>query len=321
MPIKAIRNTVFCSLLMLNGLLQAHNLIPNQLAIQEGDAGIRIHGKFFTTSNAAALSVNVGDVHKSAQQFGNLQIIDFEVPKDKLPITLTVLNGAPTSIEYLDGATSRTWLEQGATFIVNKDIKTGSTNTILNYLSLGIEHILIGFDHLLFVLGLLFIVKRKSIILTISAFTLAHSITLGLAISGVLSPAQIGLSSMWVEAMIAASILILAIEMRKPTDHSTFKSASIAFAFGLLHGFGFAGVLEELGLPSGDFWKALISFNVGVEIGQLMFISILILLFKALNRNKKGLLKHQLVFPVSILVGGLAAFWFIERSLMLTNII
>ena len=137
----------------------------------------------------------------------------------------------------------------------------------------GIEHILLGFDHLLFVLALILIVRSLRVLLiTITAFTIAHSITLALATLGV-----VHVPGPPVEAMIALSILLLACEIlrvRRGEESSTARWPwLVAFAFGLLHGFGFAGALTELGLPQGDIPLALFAFNVGVELGQLAFIA------------------------------------------------
>ncbi len=141
-----------------------------------------------------------------------------------------------------------------------------------SYLRLGAEHILLGFDHLLFVLGLMLLVRRRgALIKTVSAFTVAHSVTLALAIAGVVHvpPAP-------VEALIAASIVLLAAELtRSPDAPPTLARRSpwlVAFAFGLLHGLGFAGALAEIGLPSDRIALALLSFNLGVEAGQLVFV-------------------------------------------------
>jgi hydrogenase/urease accessory protein HupE len=210
------------------------------------------------------------------------------------------------------------WLETQKTFDISLQNNVSIMGVMKNYTLLGIEHILIGFDHLLFILGLLFVVRRKSILWTITAFTIAHSITLGLAVSDWLIPVNIGISAIWVETMIAVSILILALEMRKETKHSTQKAVGIAFTFGLLHGLGFAGVLQELGLPDTAFWHALVSFNIGVELGQLLFIAILVLLFQFI---KKAVSFEKLTAVLSILVGGLAALWCIERTLLLANLI
>ena len=137
----------------------------------------------------------------------------------------------------------------------------------------GIEHILFGFDHLLFVLALILIVRSGRVLLwTITAFTIAHSITLSLATLGV-----VHVPGPPVEATIALSILLLACEIVRLQRGQASLTAQwpwiVAFSFGLLHGFGFAGALTEIGLPQGDIPLALFVFNVGVEVGQLIFIA------------------------------------------------
>lgn len=159
----------------------------------------------------------------------------------------------------------------GAEFVVPE--KFSSTQVFFSYLHLGFEHILEGLDHLLFVFALLLLVQTpRRLIGAITSFTLAHSITLALASLGLLSvPAPP------VEAIIALSITFLALEIlkqdaQKPTLTQTYPWV-VAFSFGLLHGLGFAGALSEIGLPAGDIPIALLAFNVGVELGQLTFVS------------------------------------------------
>ena len=142
------------------------------------------------------------------------------------------------------------------------------------YLVLGVEHILGGIDHLLFVLALLLLVKNKWLLLkTITAFTIAHSITLASAVLGFVQ-----VPSAPVEAVIALSILFLASELahgRHGKERLTERYPwVVAFTFGLLHGFGFAGALSAVGLPQNEIPLALFQFNVGVEIGQLMFVAV-----------------------------------------------
>src|SRR5438046_7220426 len=137
---------------------------------------------------------------------------------------------------------------------------------------LGIEHILLGFDHLLFVFALILIVRnRRVLVMTVTAFTIAHSITLALATLGV-----VHILGRPVEGMIALSILLRAIEIVRIEREVPSMTARwpwvIAFTFGLLHGFGFASALSEIGMPHGDIPLALFSFNIGVELGQLGFI-------------------------------------------------
>jgi len=184
------------------------------------------------------------------------------------------------------------------------------------YLHLGVEHILSGFDHLLFVLGLLLIVQgpwRRAA--TITACTLAHSLTLAAATLGFLSvPAPP------VEATIALSILFLGPEiMRRRRGEASFTLRNpwvVAFAFGLLHGLGFAGALAEVGLPRADIPLALFLFNVGVEIGQLAFVAVLLGLAWAARTS--GIRWPQVVELLpAYAVGSLGAYWTIQRTLVL----
>jgi len=182
------------------------------------------------------------------------------------------------------------------------------------YMVLGFEHILLGIDHLLFVLALLLVVRSwKVLIGTITAFTLAHSITLGLASLGFVS-----VPGAPVEAIIALSIVFVAAEL----VHSKQGRAGlterapwvVAFSFGLLHGFGFAGALSEIGLPQSGIPMALLSFNLGVELGQLAFVLALVVVYQAVKRIPLKLPQwSQLVAPYAI--GSVAAFWVVERIL------
>lgn len=186
------------------------------------------------------------------------------------------------------------------------------------YLVLGIEHILMGIDHLLFVMGLMIIVRStRSLIKTITAFTVAHSITLGLATLGYASiPADP------LNAAIALSILFLGVEVarlwRGRTSFTLRHPWVVAFAFGLLHGFGFASGLTMVGLPSSDIPPALLSFNVGVEIGQLAFVLIILLLHRALAILQFNLPRWAHYVP-GYVVGSLGAYWTIERTMALVQ--
>jgi hydrogenase/urease accessory protein HupE len=182
------------------------------------------------------------------------------------------------------------------------------------YLMHGVEHILFGFDHLLFVLALILIVRSGRVLLwTITAFTLAHSITLSLATLGVVEvPAPP------VEAAIALSIVLLACEIIRLRRGQTSLTARwpwlVAFAFGLLHGLGFAGALTEIGLPQGDIPLALFAFNVGVEIGQLIFVAAVLGLLACIRRIDFPLAVERHALSIATYaIGTMAAFWFIER--------
>ena len=182
-----------------------------------------------------------------------------------------------------------------------------------DYLDLGLEHILTGFDHLLFVLGLLLLVRiPRRLFWTISAFTLGHSVTLSLAVLG-----WIHVPPQPIEILIAVSIFVVAVELVR--QHDTGREIPwirrtwlMALLFGFLHGLGFAGALAEVGLPDGEIPWALFSFNLGIELGQLIFVATVLsfglLLRRVLNRVP-ALLK---MFP-AYLIGSLSAFWIIER--------
>ena len=180
---------------------------------------------------------------------------------------------------------------------------------------LGIEHILLGWDHLLFVFGLLLLIKRKPILIsTITAFTIAHSITLAMSSLGHLS-----LPSAPVETVIALSVIFLGreyvMELKGHTSLTAQKPWLIAFVFGLLHGFGFAGALSNIGLPSHAVFSSLLSFNLGVEIGQLIFVFALIVLYQLFKKILIQRLSATVKIIPGYIIGGIASFWFIERLL------
>ena len=185
-----------------------------------------------------------------------------------------------------------------------------------SYLNLGIEHILLGVDHLLFVLGLLLIVrKRWMLVKTVSAFTLAHSITLAVATLGVAHVPAAPLN-----ASIALSILFLGPEIvrcwRGETSFTIRHPWVVAFSFGLLHGFGFASGLASLGLPHDEIPLALLLFNVGVEIGQLGFVIGILLLARSFRLSEMHWPKLMARLP-GYAVGTLGAFWTIQRIAIL----
>jgi hypothetical protein len=224
-------------------------------------------------------------------------------------------------IERLDGTTQTARLTPDhASFVVTA--APGTLEVVKTYLVLGIEHILGGVDHLLFVLGLLFLVGSwRRLVATVTAFTVAHSITLAAATLGLVHVAQTP-----VEATIALSVMFVAAEILH-SAHGRSGLASrapwvVAFVFGLLHGFGFAGALRQVGLPEKDIPLALLFFNVGVEVGQLLFITAVVAVLSVLTRLMRGTREgaqgpwqaETLVrTPVAYIVGSVAAFWVVQR--------
>jgi len=179
---------------------------------------------------------------------------------------------------------------------------------IKTYVPLGFGHILPkGLDHILFVLGLFLLSARLSPLLwQVTSFTAAHTLTLGLATFGVVS-----LPSGVVEPLIALSIVYVAVENVVHEKLGRFRVV-VVFAFGLLHGLGFAGVLRELGLPKSQLFPALLSFNVGVELGQLTVIALAFLLISSWAR-KYDWYHRRVVVPGSLAIAAIGAYWTIER--------
>ncbi|WP_291994048.1 HupE/UreJ family protein [Candidatus Accumulibacter sp. ACC003] len=227
-----------------------------------------------------------------------------------LPATIT---DVLVRVQLRDGAYSTTlvhpsqpWLEVAA--------ERGWLAVSGAFLRHGVDHILLGYDHLLFVFALILIVGQTRMLLwTITAFTLAHSITLALATLGV-----VRVAGPPVEASIALSIVLLACEIVRRQRGQASLSARwpwlVAFAFGLLHGLGFASALASIGLPRGDIPVALAAFNVGVEVGQLAFIAVVLGAFALARRTRLAAAGERYARPVAAYaIGILASFWFFER--------
>lgn len=194
----------------------------------------------------------------------------------------------------------------------------GAWDVLGTYLPLGIEHILGGFDHLLFVFALVLLIRDTwRLVGAITAFTVAHSITMAAATLG-----WVALPGPPVEAVIALSIMFVASELVRRDGSSQRLSErypwSVSFTFGLLHGFGFAGALREIGVPQTDVPLALLSFNVGVEIGQLTFVVVVIVLGLALRRLPLPTAFSfapgaRMVIISAYAIGGMSAYWVFDR--------
>ena len=216
-------------------------------------------------------------------------------------------------VQMLDGTHSSTLVRPSQPWV---DIATSrnSLQVATAYLMHGIEHILFGYDHLLFVLALILIVRRGRVLLiTVTAFTVAHSITLSLATLGL-----VHVPGPPVEATIALSILLLACELLRSDRGQASLTAQwpwlVAFSFGLLHGFGFASALTEIGLPQGDIPLALFAFNVGVEAGQLIFIAAVLGALRCAQWiTFPALVERHARSVATYAIGIMAAYWFIER--------
>lgn len=186
--------------------------------------------------------------------------------------------------------------------------KAPTQDVVWFYLKLGIAHIVpSGIDHILFVVALCLLNTRlRTILWQATAFTVAHSITLALSMKGVITlPADV------VEPLIALSIVFVAVENILLSELKVWRIL-IVFMFGLIHGLGFAAALNEIGLPRNKFFTSIISFNAGVEIGQIMVIlSVFLLLIFPLGN--KPWYKKRVVYPISLLIALIAAYWTIQR--------
>jgi hydrogenase/urease accessory protein HupE len=231
------------------------------------------------------------------------------------PIAIDGLRSTATDtlarIEYRDGSIEIARLTPEVPRFIVAGVQSG-WEVAWTYFLLGVDHILSGYDHLLFVFALILLISDFWMLTkTITAFTVAHSITLAGASLGYFS-----LPQQPVEATIALSIAFVASELikQRPGERTLSESYPwvVAFAFGLLHGFGFAGALKETGLPQTDVPVALLTFNIGVEAGQLLFVASVWIVFWAL--------RHFVTVPAAparltaaYVIGSVSTFWFVER--------
>jgi len=215
-------------------------------------------------------------------------------------------------IALLDGRSVQAVLHASESRFVVPERQSG-WSVAGDYATLGVEHIVTGLDHLAFVLGLVLLVSgRRLLLYTVTAFTLGHSVTLSLATLGF-----VRFPSALVELVIAGTILALALELTRPPSFvpSWMRRAPwvMAFSFGLLHGLGFAGALAEVGLPQDEIPLALLGFNLGIELGQLVFVVAVLALRWAILAAAPPLPSWARQVPAHAL-GGLAVYWCLDRA-------
>ncbi len=226
-------------------------------------------------------------------------------------------NGVMASMIWLNGTRSSTYFPKGNDGIQVElaELRAGSGTwyrSAARYIPLGFEHIIKGLDHLFFVAGLLLLVRGlKPLILTITAFTLAHSLTLALSLFGIFR-----LSSNVVEVIVALSIIFLAVEIVYNQQGRATLAANypwaVSFFFGLVHGLGFAGALESMGLANESITLVLLFFNIGVELGQLAFVAVC--LITALSCRRLAIdLPQPLAKATAYALGTTASIWFLLR--------
>ena len=323
--------SVLIAFLLLSGIAaHGHELRPGFLEITEtGPGTYDVLWKMPARGETVlSLSVVLPDTCTDAGPRTNELTADAIVSRWKIlcddglsgqAITIEGLAGTYTDVilrvSYANGAVQSERFVPDAPSIQVSGTPT-AWDTARTYFFLGVDHILLGLDHLLFVLALLLLIRRlRTLIETITAFTVAHSITLA---AGALGWAQAPQPP--VEAAIALSIAVVASEIvrsdRGKTDLSIRYPWLIAFLFGLLHGFGFGGALREIGLSQTDVPLALLTFNLGVEVGQLMFIAVILTLLAGV-RKLVGALPGKPRTIAAYGIGSIAAFWFAERVIAL----
>jgi hypothetical protein len=321
-----LRSGLLAALLLTSQRLDAHEVRPGFLELREtaanvflmtwkvpalGDYRLGIKPRLPETCRVIgpATSMQAGGAFIEHEQVSCDRVLEGQtIAIDGLDATLT---DVLVRIENVDGSVLSAGLTpSNPSFIVS--VQPGPLMVVRDYVGLGVEHILFGIDHLLFVLCLLFLVRSlRQLLATITAFTLAHSITLAAATLGF-----IHVPAAPVEATIALSIVFLASELVRGEARRGVVTRSypwlVALSFGLLHGLGFAGALAEVGLPRGEIPLALFAFNVGVELGQLAFVSAVLTLAR-LVRLAPLRLPAWGPGAAGYAIGSVAAFWVFAR--------
>ena len=265
--------------------------------LRRGRAGALAQAESREPENPLAIFRLTGAMPRDATRLRFL----YGLVADPYPLEVRQPDGSST-VEWIHGTNWSDVIDLSRSFT-----RPSRTEIALQYLRLGYTHILPnGLDHILFVLGIFLLSPRwKTMVLQVTAFTVAHSITLALSIYGVVS-----LPSRIVEPLIALSIAYVAIENIVTRELKPWRIA-LVFMFGLLHGLGFAGVLRELGLPREEFLTALLTFNLGVEGGQLTVIALALLAVGAFM--KKGWYRHRVVIPASMVIAAIGIYWTVTR--------
>ena len=320
-----LRFLILCAIIFPEGRLFAHEVRPAYLELRETAPGsfdvlfktpMRGDARLALDVSFSGLVDRTTPVTSRTRDSAMIQTWSFsaieplagqEVGINGLSSTMT---DALVRVEFADG---REWVERLTPGTPRATVPTDQGWAVAaTYLKLGIEHILLGVDHLLFVLALILIAPNtRQLVMAITAFTVAHSITLASATLGF-----VNVPPPPVEAAIALSIALVALEIVRAREGKAGIAVRapwvVAFAFGLLHGFGFAGALSEVGLPAGHIPAALLFFNVGVEIGQLLFVAGVLGLAALFGLARRPLPRWAALTP-AYLVGSLAMFWVIQR--------
>jgi hydrogenase/urease accessory protein HupE len=322
---------IFC---LLPGLAWAHEVRPAFLQIEDGGDGhlgvlwkapliagkmpaieprFPVHCEELTGRDRRMIEATIVETWRLS--CGERGLADSEVRMVGLERTVVEVF---VEVVAADGVRSSLLLKPSRTSFIYGDDRSGETLGHGAWFRLGVEHLLLGFDHILFVVGLVLLLRKPSdLVKVITSFTIAHSLTLGLSALG-----GVTFNQSAVEAVIALSILVLAVELAKADQHGNtliFRYPwAITFVFGLLHGFGFAGALSDIGLPEDSAVMALLLFNIGVEVGQLMIVAMMLVFLAGWRvvRQQLTVLNNPRVYALPAqCMGIVAGYWFADRTL------
>ena len=309
--------TISISFLFLGNVF-SHEMNPARLLLEEQEDG-SYEGNWMFPSNAAGLPAEIifSDCEEEERNLPKIEgkylvselsmICGDSIKGKEISLKgLSRITDALISVTFKDGTKF-----EGLATVNNSKIIVPQELSIYptGYFWLGVEHLLSGIDHMLFVFGLLFIVSgTANLFKTITAFTIAHSITLGLSVLELIKMPQAS-----TEAFIALTLIYLALEVSEKHKYESTPWV-VAFGFGLLHGLGFAGALNDIGVNNDALLFSLLFFNIGIEAGQLLVLPLFGLIVWLLSRSLFNKNIHQYA---SYLIGGLGSFWLIERVLAL----
>lgn len=304
-PMPSVPSSALSAAVLRDRLVAGANLFPQRFALAFD--GRAVHPAIVFSVAPAADEVSpvlatirlTGEMPRGAGHFTWSYAWTFA----SYALSVKSADAADPTVEWLEGGQASTPFS-----LTTPPPRVTRTATAWRYLTLGFTHIVPhGLDHMLFVIGIfLFSGRLRTVLWQVSAFTVAHSLTLGLSIYGLIAvPPSV------VEPLIAVSIAYIAIENLLLRELKPWRIA-LVFAFGLLHGMGFAGALQDLGLPRSEFLTALLTFNVGVEAGQLAVIGAAFLLV-GWQYSHRAWYRPRIVVPASVLIGCTAVYWTVAR--------
>lgn len=312
----------------------AHPLAPSVLSFEQGGEGtVRMRWRSPVKRPTgqslrprvpkSCESLGPSEVHKTEDETAIIETVELRCePPDMVGAVIRVDGFEDSTVNVVvrvaraDGEVHHAILDT-RTPQLTVTAQEDESHSFFEYLMLGVEHLLTGWDHLTFVIGLLILFGwHRRLIAAVTAFTVGHSLTLALSVFGIVTVPQT-----IVEAMIAMTIVVLALEIQSGQQGPVWKHPwTLTGALGLLHGLGFASVLFDAGLPADEIPLALFGFNLGLEVGQLGLIAVAWLSFAAIRSALPSSWRSNRTVPAYV-IGSLAAFWVIERTLAAFGIV